>query len=170
MTSYRIAPDRSVLWIEGRSTLHPIRVTASGLAGSIEANLADSRLDLSSAPNAHVEIAAEQLKPGKMLYDREVERRLEVRNFPRIMGELISVADIDSTNHYRLRGNLSLRGVTQTIDGEVNLTVLDGGVLQIEGEQVFDMRRFGLEPPKLLMLRVYPEVRVRGRVLAEPRA
>lgn len=159
-----------MLWIEGRSTLHPIRVATSGLEGTIEANVAGSRLDLSTPPTARVEIAAEQLKPGKMLYDRELERRLEVKNFPRIMGELISVAGLDSANRYLLRGNLFLRGVTLTIEGEVNLTVLDGGALRIEGERVFDMRGFGLEPPKLLMLRVHPEVRVRGRVLAEPRA
>jgi hypothetical protein len=29
------------------------------------------------------------------------------------------------------------------------------------------MRHFDLEPPRVLMLKVYPEVRVRGRVVAE---
>jgi hypothetical protein len=31
---------------------------------------------------------------------------------------------------------------------------------------VFDMRDFQLDPPRLLMLKVHPQVRVRGRLVA----
>jgi hypothetical protein len=37
----------------------------------------------------------------------------------------------------------------------------------VEGEQVFDVRAFNLEPPKILLLRVHPDVTVRVRVVAE---
>ena len=52
------------------------------------------------------------------------------------------------------------------MEGEVGLRSLDERTIEIEGHQVIDMRNFGLEPPRLLMLRVYPEIQVRGRVVA----
>jgi hypothetical protein len=38
---------------------------------------------------------------------------------------------------------------------------------EVEGDSVIDMRNFKLDPPKLLMLQVYPEVKIHGRVVAE---
>jgi hypothetical protein len=35
------------------------------------------------------------------------------------------------------------------------------------GSSRFDIREFGMEPPKMLMLRVEPEVDVRVEILAE---
>ena len=52
------------------------------------------------------------------------------------------------------------------MEGEVGLRALDEWTVEIEGHQVIDMRNFGLDPPRLLMLRVEPEIRVRGRVVA----
>jgi hypothetical protein len=56
--------------------------------------------------------------------------------------------------------------VTKTVEGEVTLSVLDDGTFEVEGEKVFDIRDFGLTPPRILMLKVYPDVTVRGRVVA----
>ena len=49
----------------------------------------------------------------------------------------------------------------------MRLRVVDERTLEIEGERVFDLRDYGLEPPRILMLKVYPEVRVRAQVIAE---
>ena len=38
--------------------------------------------------------------------------------------------------------------------------------LRLEGERVFDIREFGMQPPKILMLRVFPEVSVRVSIEA----
>ena len=38
--------------------------------------------------------------------------------------------------------------------------------VEIEGEKVIDMQDYGLTPPKLLLFRVYPEVKVRARIVA----
>jgi hypothetical protein len=37
----------------------------------------------------------------------------------------------------------------------------------LEGESTFDVRDFGMEPPKILMLRVHPEVNVRVQIFAQ---
>ena len=49
----------------------------------------------------------------------------------------------------------------------MSLRVLDDGNFEVEGEKVFDIRDFGLTPPRILMLKVYPDVKVRGRIVAE---
>jgi polyisoprenoid-binding protein YceI len=64
-------------------------------------------------------------------------------------------------------GQLEFHGVARPVEGEVRLRVVDERTLEIEGERVFDLRDYGLEPPRILMLKVYPEVRVRAQVIAE---
>jgi hypothetical protein len=52
------------------------------------------------------------------------------------------------------------------IVGELRLLAGDDGGFELKGEQVFDIRDFGIDPPRLLMLKADPEVRVRVRLVA----
>ena len=48
---------------------------------------------------------------------------------------------------------------------------LDGqGRLHVDGTHEFDIREFGMEPPRVLVMRVEPVVRIRIDVVAEPTA
>jgi polyisoprenoid-binding protein YceI len=67
---------------------------------------------------------------------------------------------------YHVRGDLSLHGVTKPIEGDVTLRAIDDETVEVEGEKVIDLRDFGLQPPKILMLKVYPDVKVRAKVVA----
>jgi polyisoprenoid-binding protein YceI len=152
---------------EARSGLHPIRVQTDGIEGFIELAMKDDAIDLTLKPRARIELDAELLKTGNSLYDRELESRLQVNRYPRVRGEVSQVSHLGG-NRYYLTGTLALHGVTHQVEGEVKLKVsADADELQIEGEQTIDMRDFGLQPPKLLMLRVHPEVKLRGRVVAK---
>ena len=166
MTMFRIVPERSLLWAEARSSLHPIRVETAGLEGFFEVAMTDHGPDLRVQPTGRIEIDAELLKTGSFLHDRELTQRLEIKTYPRVRGEVVEVQELGADGRYRVRGNLSFHGVTRPVEGDVQLRVADDGTVEVEGEQVIDMRDFGLEPPRLLMLRVYPEVRVRGHVVA----
>ena len=166
MTRYRIVPERSRLWADARSSLHPIHVETKGFEGYIDVEIADGHLDLRTAPQAHVEIDAGRLKSGNALYDYELERRLEVRKYPRLKGDVKQVDALDSGDRYRVTGELLFHGVAGRVQGEVTVRV-HGDTLEVEGEQVIDMRNFGLDPPRILMLRVQPEVHVRANVIAE---
>ena len=164
MARYRIVPERSRIQAEARSSLHPIRVDTTGLEGGFEAEVADGRVDPGSVRGGWVEIDADRLKTGNGLYDRELERRLETRKYPRIRGEVRGMRALDG--RYTVRGDLSFHGQTHPVEGEVQLRSVDERTVEITGEQVFDMRQFGLEPPRLLMLKVHPEIHVRGSVIA----
>lgn len=164
MASFQIDPDRSVLTAEASSNLHPIRIETSGLRGTIEVRVGADGLHLDPLPTAQLELPVELLRSGIELYDMEVQRMLEARKFPRLRGELLEVRPA-GPGRYHLRGKLSLHGVTADLEGEVRVQV-DGDVLEIEGEKTIDMRDFDLDPPRILMLRVNPEVAVRARVIA----
>ncbi len=164
---FKIIGERSHFWFDARSSLHPIKAETTAIDGFVEAETDGAGLDLTSPPHARIQIEAATVKTGNGLYDRELERRLEVRNYPHIVGEVLEVSESSAGSRYRVRGNVSFHGVTKPIEGEVRLRVVDGGDLEFEGEKVFDMRDFGLTPPRILMLKVYPEVKVRGRIAAE---
>ena len=57
--------------------------------------------------------------------------------------------------------------MTNTYEEEMTMTQDDDGTLQLEGESTFDIRDFGMEPPRILMLKVEPEVSVRVEIVAE---
>lgn len=166
-TRYRIVPERSQLWAEARSSLHPIRMETDGFEGFIEADTHDGHLRFDVAPKAHLELDVDRIKSGNRIYDYELERRLETRRYPRIKGEVSDVLPLDGRDRCRVRGDLSLHGVTKRVEGEVTFRVLDDDTIEIEGEKVIDMRTFGLEPPTLLVLKVHPEVKIRARLVAE---
>ncbi len=165
MARFRLVPDRSELWAEARSTLHPVRVHTTGLTGVVELELRGDRLEI--VPPTHVEVEAERLRSGNALVDGELRRRLDSRKFPRIRGELIRSVAGNGAGTARLTGELTLHGVTRSLEVEVTVRQLDERTLEIEGARSIDMRDFGLPPPSFLMFRMQPEVQVRAKVVAE---
>ena len=167
MARYRLLPDRSKVWADARSSLHPISLETTGLEGFLEMTIVDGHLDTNAPVSGSVELDASLLKTGNGLYDRELEKKLEMRKYPRVRGRVISVKALDSGTTYRVQGELSLRGQTSPVEGDVRMRIIDATSVEFQGEQTIDIRNFGLEPPKFLMLKVYPDVKVRGLVIAQ---
>jgi polyisoprenoid-binding protein YceI len=157
------------VWIEARSSLHPIHGEGRRLEGTVETGVSDGRLDLNGATTIRVELPVENLKSGKAMEDAELLRRVEARKFPTIRGVTTEIKEIDG-GRYRMRGDLTFHGVTRSVEGEVSVSVPDDRTIVIEGEQTFDIRDFGVQPPKILMLKVHPDVKVRVRAVAEQEA
>jgi polyisoprenoid-binding protein YceI len=63
-------------------------------------------------------------------------------------------------------GDLTFHGVTRPCEGEMELEVLDERTMRLTGESTFDVRDFGVDPPRLLVLKVEPEVVVRVELIA----
>jgi len=164
---YEIVGARSQVSIDARSSLHPIHSETKGLEGWLElATLADGRLDLGVTPKGRLSLPVRLLRSGNGLEDRELQRRIDARRFPTIDGEL---SDLDETEHpgcYRMRGEISFRGVTRTCESHVTITLLDERTVRLEGRSRFDIRDFGMEPPRILVLRVHPEVEVSVAIIA----
>jgi polyisoprenoid-binding protein YceI len=161
LTRYTLDSVRSCVWISGRSSLHPINTETRGITGWFEAAArADGSLDLSQAVAGELELAVERLTSGNQLYDRELRRRIDARRFPTIAGRLTSIVPDGSHPNYEVTGEVSFHGKTRTFGHGMQIEVTEEGVA-LTGEDVFDIREFGMKPPSMLMVRVYPEIAVR---------
>lgn len=167
MVKFRVSSSRSRAWFEARSTLHPITGEIIGLEGFIEAEIVDGHFDLSSPVEASGELSVDRLVSGNPLYDKETMRRIDARRYPTISGQLQKLEALSDENHYRSVTDITFHGVTRPVEGEIRLGSFDGRSLALEGEHTFDMRDFGVDPPKMLILKVHPEIKVRVHLVAE---
>ncbi len=158
---YVVVPSQSRVWIDARSSLHPIHSQTDGLEGWLDADPEAHRVT-----GGEVALPVERLSSGNPLYDREMRRRVDVRRYPSISGRLTAMVPTGQDGRYRVRGEVTFRGVGRDYEDEMELRVRDDGDIEVEGQRVFDIRDFGLEPPRILALRVYPDVSVRVSIVA----
>jgi polyisoprenoid-binding protein YceI len=160
-TRYTFDSVRSCVWVRGRSSLAPINTETRGISGWFVATARrDGSLDLGAPVAGRLELASERLTSGNVLYDRELRRRIDARRFPAIVGEITRVEERGDHPCYQVTGDVSFHGKTRTFSHQMAIE-LDGEEVVLTGEDVFDVREFGLEPPSMLMIRVYPEISVR---------
>lgn len=169
MTRFAIVPDRSQLAAVARSSVHPIHGESSRLSGTIEIEINDGTVDLSVPPKAHVELDLDELSADNALYDGELKRRIDARRYPTVTGDLTDAKAAGPAGSFAVRGDLSLHGITHSVEGTASVRI-EGSTLSADGELRFDMRDFGLDPPRILMLKVFPEVDVRIEIVAEREA
>jgi polyisoprenoid-binding protein YceI len=165
---YRIVPDRSRVWIDARSSVHPIHSQTDGLDGWLELQLTRAGgVEARSAARGHIALPVARLRSGNPLEDRELKRRIDARRYPTITGDLTAMAKTDQPDRYRATGDVTFMGVTRTYEDELMVERQDDCTLRVTGESTFDVRDHGLEPPRILMLKVDPDVRVRVEIVAE---
>lgn len=166
MATYLVLPRESPVTIHAQSSMHPVRATSLALTGSVEFELGDGGVpDLGRPYSAELRLALETIRSGNQLQDREMHRRLDARHHPDIAVEVTEVTASGGDQQYRATARLTVRGITREVEAGIRLAV-DGDRLIVDGEKVIDMRWFGVDPPRLLVLKVQPEVVVRVRVTA----
>ena len=115
----------------------------------------------------NLSLSVDRLSSGNRMEDRELQRRIDARRFPTIEGVLDKIAPSDESGSYRVGGDITFRGVSRHHED----------VMSIEqrrraddpawpGKSSFDIREFGMEPPRMLMLKVEPEVDIRVEIFA----
>ena len=168
MARYRIIPERSWVEIRSRSNVHPIETRTVGLEGFLElVLLSDGRVELTSPPSGTLSLRVEKLSSGNPLQDRELRRRIDARRYPTIEGALVDLRETPTQGRYAVRGDVTFRGVTRTVEDEMTLrATAESDELELEGETTFDIRDFGMDPPKILLFRVEPDVRVKAHIVA----
>jgi polyisoprenoid-binding protein YceI len=167
LTRYDIVPERSSVWIEATSNVHPIRTRTDGLEGFLDVVLGHGgQLDLDVSSKGELSLSVSRLSSGNVLEDRELQRRIDARRFRTIDGRLTEMRATDRDDRYLVRGDVTFRGVTNSYEQEMTVAQLDEQTLQLDGQATFDIRDFGMEPPRILMFKVRPEVDVRVEVVA----
>jgi polyisoprenoid-binding protein YceI len=168
---YQIVPDRSHVWIDARSNVHPIHSATDGLEGFIDIEMdADGHVTSEVKPTARLSLAVSRLSSGNRLEDRELQKRIDARRFPTIQGVLDQMDRAGDDSTYRVSGNITFRGVAYHHEDQMTVNALDQQTIRLAGASRFDIRDFGMEPPRVLVLRVEPEVDVRVEILAEKEA
>jgi polyisoprenoid-binding protein YceI len=158
---YQVVPTRSKIWIDARSNVHPIHSTADGLEGFVEYDNAGS------LAAAELWFPVNKLSSGNPLERRELQKRIDAAHYPTISGVLTSAEPHAADGSFRLRGDLTFRGVTRSVEGDVEIANVDDRTVRLGGASTFDIRDFGMDPPRILVLRVEPDVSVRIEIIAE---
>lgn len=164
---FRVIADRSAVMINARSSVGPITFGAIGVTGFIEAGVAGRGVCRSPQPMAHLEIGVDNLRSGNRLYDAELLRRIDARRHPTVSLDLRACTALGSSGRYQLLGDVTFHGVSRPLDGTVSLAMPSDHRLVIRGEQMVDIRDFGIASPTVLMLRIYPDVVVGLQIEAE---
>ncbi len=121
-------------------------------------------VSLASGLAGEVHVAVDRLASGNALIDRETRHRIDAVRYPEIVGTVTTAEPIDS-KRLAVEGDIAFRGEVRSVSGELAVR-FDGTQLIVEGTQTFDVREWGLRPPRIGLLRVHPEVRVRIRLAA----
>ncbi|MCP4435767.1 MAG: YceI family protein [Actinomycetia bacterium] len=156
MSRYEIDPEESKVWIEGSSSVYPIRAHASGLRGWVEV--------VADEIDGEVRIDVSLLRSGNPLVDRETKRRISADQHPEIIGTVIGSRRHDEDT-YDVHGEIAFKGHVGPVRGEVVASVGNDRV-EVTGTERFDVRDWGLRLPRLGLLKVHPQVDVRIHLVA----
>ena len=167
MTRYRIVPERSRVWIDARSNLHPIHSSTEGLEGYVEIEFdQQGGVDVEHTTAGELSLPVIRLSSGNRLEDREMQKRIDSKRYPTIDGVLVGVERESQDATYQVSGNVTFRGVERPHQDVMTIKAVDDETIELAGKSRFDVREFGMQPPRVLMLKVLPEVDVRVEVVA----
>lgn len=167
---YRLVAERSVALVEVRSSAGPISFGTVGLAGWVDTAVATDPVhpgEPGRPARAHVEISVDGLRSGNALYDAELLRRIDAGRFPLARLDLDRAEPLGVGGRHRVAGRLRLHGTERAVAGTADVAVLPGDRLRVTAEEVLDVRDYGVRSPSVLMLRMYPDVRVHLHLEAE---
>ncbi len=157
---FAVDPQRSAILIRARSNVGAIEFGASGVRGDLTVGWEDGAVVDPSGVAARLELDVTTLTSGNSLYDAELMRRVDARLFPVAVVELDWARPVGSEDRFDVAGRVTFHGVTSGLTGAVRVGVLGRRKLVVDGEEVIDIRDFQISAPTMLMLKIYPEVRV----------
>lgn len=159
MTLYRVVGRTSTAVVEARSSVGPIAFEATGLEGEIEVTVVDGAVALDQLVRASIRLPMRNLRSGNDVFDGELARRIESRVHPWTT-LLLDSASSQGPASYQLSGSMEFHGVRRIVTGAIDIEHADDERIVVVGEKTFDMRDFQIPAPTMLMLKIYPEVRV----------
>lgn len=165
---FRVVAERSAILIEARSSVGPIAFGTTAIEGHLEAIIDGRVLSVDPCPSAGLSIDLASLQSGNSLYDAELRRRIDVRRYPTTSIDMREAERIGDSDTYRVEGAMTFHGVSASIGGAVSISQSPDGNLMVVGEQVIDIRDYDLVAPTVLMLKIYPDVRVQMQLEVEP--
>lgn len=147
---FQLNNSKSKMSIFGTSSLHDWEETVEEQSGKIQL----SNQGTLTITNLNVSIVAESLKSGKSAMDKNTYKALDTKNHKNItfkMKESKKVTALGNDNYQvTVSGVMTISGVSKPIDLSFKMTVAAESVT-LEGEKSFNMKDYGIEPPKALL-------------------
>src|ERR1700722_9311587 len=134
-----IVPERSRVWIDARSNVHPIHSETDGLEGYLELALepGSGEVDASEQSEGQQSLPVDRLTSGNRMEDRELYKRIDARRFPTIDGAIDQVERSGTDGRYRVGGNITFRGVTKRHEDDMTISSMDDDTIKLEGSSRF---------------------------------
>lgn len=142
-TNYSIA-DESNIMVFGTSSLHDWEMEVTEFSG-----VADFTIDnnsLKSIEKLETTIPVKSLKSGKSGMDNNAYEALKASKFPNIKYKLDRITNKQSSQFTAI-GELTIAGVTKTMEIPVNYSVLSASKIKVKGNVSFKMSEFNIDPP-----------------------
>ena len=158
--SFTVVAGRSAVLVRARSNVGPIEFGSTSIEGSVRARVDGTRVALGGDVAGELRVPIESLTSGNSLFDSELLRRVDARTFPSATITLDEAEALGSEDRFGVRARMTFHGVTRMLWGVVGVAVRGCDRIVASGEQVIDIRDFDLRAPKVLKLRIYPDVRV----------
>lgn len=163
MAKFTWTPD-SVVELEATSSVHPIHAEIRNLRGEATCEIADGKV-VADGASAWIEADVSQMETGKKLEDMALRKQIDAKKHPTVRYEVRSVDG--GPEQFKLNGAFTFHGVTQEFVETCRATT-DGTNIQVEGEHTFDIRDFGVQPFKILTLKIDAEVKLKVRLTGKP--
>lgn len=145
--SYSTVTDESEVIITGTSNVHDWESQAEEFSGTATIEIQDN--SLASISELEFNVVVDGIKSGKGGMDSKTYDALNKKKHPNIVFVLTDIADIkDST--LTANGELTVSGVTNTIQMEVEYEVLPDGSVTFKGTQPIKMTDYKVDPPKAM--------------------
>jgi len=158
--------QESLIEINAKSSVHPIHGETHDITGEVSGEVEDGKLiKLDPMPKAYIEASTDTLKTGKKLEDMEMRRRIEAKKFPTIRLDFKEASG--GPDKFHLKCSLTFHGVTRDFEEDATAR-LENGALYIEGEHTFNIEDFGVTAPKIMSMKVYPDVTIVAHLVGRP--
>ena len=168
MPRYSVDTGQSQVEIGLRVNLHPSHIVATGIRGEVECELdGEGRPRLDRPFTAELKLPVESISSGIALQDRLMRGRFDSSRYPNITASVVSGEAISADEgRYRATAKLTMHGQTREVSGEVRLH-FNGGTMTADAPATINMKDFGIDPPRLIMLKVEPDVDISAHIVAE---
>lgn len=141
---YNIVPEESKVLITGTSNVHDWEAPAEEFSGNASIEIVDDTLV--SITNLKFNVKVEEINSGKGGMDKRIDGALNMKKHPNITFELTDIEEILDSSLVA-NGKLTIAGVTNTIQMEVDYEILPDGKISFIGTQPINMRDYKVDPP-----------------------
>lgn len=145
---FSVSPNQSSISITGTSTLHDWEVSAKRFSGSARFEVGGGQLISVSELELRVEVKS--IESGKGGMDKKIYEALSEKNHKEIVFIAQQVGEIKD-GLISATGNLTIAGVTKSVDLNAAYEVLPDGSFIITGAYPMEMTSFNIEPPTAML-------------------